>query len=118
MAFERAVDVGEQVSEQLVVVAEFEELHVRVFEEVDNRGSGVGLVIDKGGGPADDGEVRGVVGERGAEDFVALGYGERNSFTANQLGDLVAMALEELGGGGGAPIGMLGRLNVDDEIVF
>ena len=53
MAFERAVDVGEQGGEELVVVAEFEQLGVGVFEEVDGGGGGVGLVVYESGGPAD-----------------------------------------------------------------
>src|SRR6202035_1303450 len=94
-ALERAVNIRKKICEQLVVIAKFQQLRVRVFKQIKNRGSGVGLVVDERGGPAHHDQVGGIVGERAAKNFVAFRGGERSDFTADQLGDLVAIVLKE-----------------------
>ena len=79
--FEEVVDVFEFLGEQLVVVAEFEQLRVGVLEQLDG-GLGAGVrVVDKGGVPSDDGEVVRIVGDAGLQNFLALAVGERGSIS-------------------------------------
>ena len=63
-------------------------------------------------------EIAGIVGEGGADDFVAFGGGERHEFAADELGDLIGVGLEHFDAGGGAAVGVLGGFDVDDEVVF
>src|SRR5258708_18005910 len=53
VALKRAVDVGGEIGEDLVVVTKLEQVRVRGFEQVDDLGSSVMLFVAKPGGPAD-----------------------------------------------------------------
>lgn len=112
--FERVVDGVELAGEEVVVVAELEELGVGVLEELDGGLRAGGGVVEEGGVPADDGEVGGVVGDAGLEDLVALAFGELEVLAADDLGDAGAVVGDELRGGGGA--GDLAE--VEDEVVL
>ncbi len=102
------------MGEQLVVVAEFEELGVGVFEELDGGFGAGGVVVEEGAVPADDGEVVGVIGDAGLENFLALAVGERRVFAANNLCDAAAFGGEEIVGGG-----IAGDVaDVEDKVVF
>src|SRR5713226_8444010 len=57
VALERAVHVGQQAGEEFVVVAKLQQLRVRVFEQIDNRGGGVRLIVYKPGAPAGHDQV-------------------------------------------------------------
>ena len=93
-------------------------MRVGVVEDVNDGGSGIGLVVDDGGPPADYDKVGGIVRERGTQDFFAFGSGERDRFATDEFGDLIAVGLEKFGGGGRAAVGMQRGLDVDHEIVF
>src|SRR4029077_15468606 len=84
VALERAVHVGEQAGEQLVVVAKLEQLRVRVFEQVDDRRRGVRLVVDKPGAPTGHDQVRRIIRQSAAQDLVALPGGERRRLAAHK----------------------------------
>src|SRR6266852_4086804 len=61
VALERAVHVGQQAGKEFVVVAKLQQLRVRVFEQIDNRGGGVRLVVYKPGAPARHDQVGRVI---------------------------------------------------------
>ena len=84
------------VREQLVVVAEFQELRVGVFEELDRRAPRL-VVIEERGVPSDYGEVVWVVRDLRLEDFLPLAVGERLVFSAHDLGDASAFGGEQVG---------------------
>ena len=69
---EQGIDALQLIGEEIVVVAEFEELRVGVLEELNGSIGAGGGVVEEGCVPADDGEVVGVVGDTGLEDLVAL----------------------------------------------
>ena len=61
--FEEVVDAFELAGEQFVVMAELEQLRVRIFQQLDG-GLGAGeRVVEEGGIPADHGQVVRVVGD-------------------------------------------------------
>ena len=111
---EEVVDLFEFLGEQLVVVAELEQLRVGVLEELDG-GLGAGLrVVDEGGIPSDDREVAGIVRDAGLQNFLALAVGECGHLSANNLGDLVALRGEKFVRGRRA----VDLANVEDEVVL
>lgn len=95
-------------------MAELEELGVGIFKQLNSRFSTCGSVIEKGGIPTDDGEVRGVIGDAGLQDFVTLLRGQRQGIAADDLGDTGAV--------GGDEVGCVGRAgsfaDLDDEVVL
>ena len=98
-AIEEVVDDFELLGEQIVVVAELEELRVGVLQEL-NGGFGAGrAVVDEGGVPADHGEVVRIVGDARLQDFLAFAVGKRLGFAANDLGDVVALSGEQIESG-------------------
>ena len=97
---EEVVDVFEFLGEQFVVVAELEQLRVGVLQELDGGLGADGGVVDEGGVPSDDREVVGIVGDARLQNFLALAFGERGRFSADDLGDVVALGGEQIVGGG------------------
>src|SRR6266853_4138213 len=69
-AFQRAVYVRKQAGEHFIVVAKFQQLRVGVFEQVNDCGSRVGLVVNERGGPTGDDQVSGIVRKSAAKNFV------------------------------------------------
>jgi len=83
-------------------VAKLEKLRVGVLQKLDGGLGAGGRVINEGGVPSDDGEIGRIVGDAGLEDFLALAFGEGGGFSANDLGDGVALGGQEFFGGGGS----------------
>src|SRR5712671_6485462 len=77
-AFQRAVYVRKQAGEDFVVVTKFQQLRVGVFEQVNDCGSRVGLVVNERGGPTSNDQVSGIVRKSAAKNFVAFGGRQRS----------------------------------------
>jgi hypothetical protein len=112
--FQEVVDAFQFAGEEFVVVAELEELRVRVLQQLDGGLSAGGRVVDEGSVPSDDSEVGGIVRDAGLENFLALGFGESGGFSADDLGYLVARGSQEIVGGGLS----LNLADVEDEVVL
>src|ERR1022692_1284323 len=96
-ALEEVVDIFKLFGEQLVVMAELEELRVGVLQELDGSLGAGRTVVDEGGVPADYGEIVGIVGNPRLQNFLALAIGERLGLAAHNLRDEVALRSEEVG---------------------
>jgi len=112
-------DVGEDGGEEIVVETIFKELGVGVGEELEDGEGGVGfLVVDEGGGVADDEEIAGRVAHAGGEDFGLFAGAEGEGFAADDLDDGGAVEEEEIGGGEGLALVIQGLVEFDDGVVF
>src|SRR5437660_158253 len=70
--FEEVVDAFEFAGEEFIVMAEFEQLRIGVFEKLDG-GLGAGdRVVKKGSVPADHGQVGRIVRDAALQHFLAL----------------------------------------------
>src|ERR1019366_5054861 len=84
--------------QQFVVVAEFEELRVGVFEQLDYGFRAGRRVVEERSVPADHGQIVRIVGDFRLHDLLLLAVGERNVFAAHDLGDASALGREQFGG--------------------
>ena len=79
-------------------MAEFQQLRVGVFEQLDS-GLGAGFaVVKKSRVPADDGQIVRIVGNAGLQNFVTLAFGKLGRFSAHDLRDAAALGSAKLGG--------------------
>ena len=96
--FEEVVDAFEFAGEEFVVMAEFEQLRIGVFEQLDG-GLGAGdRVVKKGSIPADHGQVGRIVRDAALQNFLALALRQRQSFSADDLGNLIPVGLQDFAG--------------------
>src|SRR5579863_9540689 len=111
---EEVVDIFELAGEEFVVVAELEQLRVGVLQELDGGFGAGGRVVDEGGVPSDDGEVVGIVRNARLQHFLSFAFGELRGFSADDLGDLIALGCEQVSGGGRS----FYFAQVEDEVVL
>ena len=96
--FQEVVDVLQFLGQQLVVVAELQQLRVGVLQKLDRRlRPGLG-VVDEGRVPSNDREIAGIVRHARREDLLAFAFGEHGGFAADDLGDLVARPWQQIVG--------------------
>ena len=74
--FEEVVDVFEFLGQELVVVAELEQLRVGILQQLDGGLGAGGRVVEKGGVPSDDREIVGIVRNARLQNLLALAIGE------------------------------------------
>jgi hypothetical protein len=115
---ERVVDVGEDSGEQLVVVAELEELRVGVLEQLNGGLRAVVRVQEKRRVPADDREVGVVVRDARLQHLGALARREPLPVAAHDLRNLEAVIAHHVGSGLGGGLRRLFIAHVEDEVVF
>src|SRR5271157_1532383 len=116
---EEVVDVFQLFGEQLVVMAELEQLRVGVLQELD-RGLGAGgRVVDEGRVPADHGQIVGIVGNARLQNLLALAFGKHRHLAADDLGNLVSVRGQQIVGRGRALI-LAGvyLANMEDEVIL
>ena len=112
---ERVVHVIENAGEQLVVVAELEQLRVGVLEQL-NRGFGAGVaVVEKCRVPADHGQVVLVIGNARLQHLSAFAGGEREPVAAHNLRDFKPVIAGQVGGSSRAACCFA---HVKDEVVL
>src|SRR5271169_214125 len=95
--FHEIVDALQFAGQQFVVVAEFEELRVGVFQQLNHGFRARRRVVEKRGVPADHGQVVWIVRDLRLHDFLLLAVGERNVFAADDLGDASTLGRKQFG---------------------
>src|SRR5262245_30381583 len=96
VSLELRVDAPQLVVEQLVVIAELEELRVRVFEQLDRALCGVLRIVDERRVPRRDDEVVGEIGDAVPQHLLTLLDAEGRLLRAQQLSDLLAVTGDQL----------------------
>src|SRR5580692_10073778 len=99
MTFERTVNLREQVGQQIVVISEFEQLGIRVLQNLYYGGRGLRFIVNKRCRPADNYQVIGIIRKSGTHDLIALGSRERNNFSPDQLGNLIGIGIKQFSSG-------------------
>ena len=69
--------------QQFVIVAEFQQLRVGVFEQLDGRPGRRRIVENERGRPADYEQIVGIVGNAGVENLAELRFGKQAVFAAH-----------------------------------
>ena len=97
-AIDGAVDAGQHASQQFVVVPEFEQLRIGVFQQL-HRGSGSDRIIEhERGRPPHHQQIVRVIGNAGRQDLLELCLRKRPALAAHDLRDFAAVPLEQIGG--------------------
>ena len=113
-AVHEIVNALQFAGQQFVVVAEFEELRVGVFEQLDDGFRAARRVVEERPVPADHGEVVRIVRDFRLHDFLLLAIGEGNVFAAHDLRDASSLGREQFG-----RRRIAGDVaHVEDEVVF
>src|ERR1700674_1829406 len=113
-AVHKIVDAFQFARQQFVVVPEFEELRVGVFEQLNDGFRAGRGVIEKRSVPADHGQVVRIVRDFRLHDFLLLAVGERNVFAADDLGDASTLGREQF-----SRRRIAGDIaHMEDEIIF
>src|SRR5580692_2761903 len=93
---ERCVNAFQFAGEEFIVMAEFEQLRVGIFQQL-NGGLGAGFaVIQKSRIPTDYCQIIGVIRDARLQDFVLLPFRELRGFSTNDLRDTRAMRRNQL----------------------
>src|SRR3954468_18546803 len=95
-------------------MTEFQELRIRVFQELNRGFRACRRIVDESPVPANDSQVVGIIRDSALHDLVALPFGKQAEITSDHLCNVRSVEIQEVGSGRRP-----GNLtNMEDEVVL